>query len=339
MVESNGQSDVVAFLSSAAAWPDGSGPIERHDTHGAMVFLAGDLALKIKRAVKLPYLDFSTLALRQATLRRELALNQPQAPALYLDVIAITREADGRLAVGGSGDAVEWALKMRRFPQQALLLSVVERGGMTDELSAALADKIHAYHASAARPPQARERLDETVGHLLTALKAAPDNAIAAQAHRLAPLFDAALLQTGSLRKRRCDAGFVRRCHGDLHLGNIVVLDGVPTLFDALEFDETLATIDTLYDLAFLLMDLDRHGAGRAAGIVLDRYLGASHDPGAREGLAAMPLFLAARAAVRAVVALDRPSRSLPVRHVLETLQLAERYLRLLGGQAQPFQD
>lgn len=339
MTDGNDQSDVVAFLSSDAAWPEGSGPVERHDTHGAMVFLSGDLALKIKRAVKLPYLDFSTLALREATLRRELALNQPQAPALYLDVVAITREADGRLTLAGRGDAVEWVLKMRRFPQDALLTSIVAGGGMTDALAAALAETVHAYHSHAARAPDARERLQETVEHLLAALRAAPDTAIADEARRLTPLFSAALSQTASLRAERKELGYVRRCHGDLHLGNIVVIDGVPTLFDALEFDETLATIDTLHDLAFLLMDLHRHGAGRAADIVLERYLEASHDPCDLEGLAAMPLFLATRAAVRAVVALDRPSHQVPVRHILETLGFAEHYLTSPSGLGRLFQD
>lgn len=338
MTDGNGQSEVVAFLSSDAAWPDGSGPVERHDTHGAMVFLAGGLALKIKRAVKLPYLDFSTLALREATLRRELALNRPQAPALYLDVVAVTREADGRLAVGGRGDAVEWALQMRRFPQDALLASIVAGGGMTDALATALADKVHEYHANAEGAPGARERLQETASQLLKALKAAPDAAIADEARRLEPLFNTALANTAALRAERMEQGFVRRCHGDLHLRNIVVIDGVPTLFDALEFDETLATIDILYDLAFLLMDLDRHGTRRAAGIVLDRYLDVSHDPRHREGVAVMPLFLATRAAVRAVVALDRPSQ-VPVQHILETLGLAARYLRSPSERGRLFQD
>lgn len=324
------QNEVFAFLASSAAWPEGTGALERHETHGAVVFLGGDTALKVKRAVKLPYLDFSTLALREATLRRELTLNRPQAPSLYLDVVAITRRSDGgHLKIGGAGEVVEWALKMRRFPQEALLLSVVERGAMTDALAVALADRIADYHAAAERPTDARERLHETVAALTTGLRASSEERIIARADALEPLFVRALADTAQLRSERNEAGFVRRCHGDLHLGNIVVIDGVPTLFDALEFDEKLATIDTLYDLAFVLMDLDRHGAGRFAAIVLDRYLATTGDSLDGGGWALLALFLAARAAVRAVVAVDRlKARGEPLDPVLPTLDLAARYLR-----------
>lgn len=323
------QSEVFAFLAGAAAWPNNSGPIERQDTHGAAVFLCGDVALKVKRAVKLAYLDFSTLALREATLRRELDLNRPQAPSLYRDVVAITRAADGRLAVGGDGHAVEWALRMRRFPQEGLLLSIVARGAMTEALATALADRIAAYHAAAARPDAVRDRLGDAVSTLMTGLRSSGDEWITARATDLAPLFAEALSNTATLREQRRKAGFVRRCHGDLHLGNIVVLDGVPTLFDALEFDEALATVDTLYDLAFLLMDLDRHGAGRFAAIVLDRYLATTGDLLDRGGSALLALFLAARAAVRAVVAVDRlKARGEPLDPALPSLDLAARYLR-----------
>ena len=215
------QSEVFAFLASAAAWPEGSGPIEQHDTHGAAVFLSGDVALKVKRAVKLAYLDFSTLALREATLRRELALNQPQAPSLYRDVVAITRAIDGRLTVGGDGRVVEWALRMRRFPQEALLLSIVERGAMTEALAATLAERIAAYHAAAARPEGARERLGDAVAALMRGLRSSGDERSEARANDLEPLFAAALSRTAPLRARRRDAGFVRRCQGDLHLGHL----------------------------------------------------------------------------------------------------------------------
>lgn len=333
MREENDQGAAIAFLSDAAEWPAGAGPIERHETHGAIVFLGGGLALKIKRAVKLPYLDFSTLAIREATLRRELELNRPQAPGLYLDVVAITRDADGRLRIDGAGTPVEWALKMRRFPQEALLLSIVERGAMSEELATALADRIAAYHAAAARPAHARERLLETVGALIGGLKASGDAPIAARADTLEALFATALASTSALRTERCATGLVRRCHGDLHLANIVVLDGVPTLFDALEFDEDLATIDPLYDLAFVLMDLDRHGAGRHAAVLLDRYLALTHDARDQASVGLMPLFLAARATVRAVVAIDRlKAKGMALGPVDATLDHAERYLRLPAG-------
>lgn len=300
------QRDVVAFLSKPTSYSPPSDSVERSDTHGAHVFLAGRHAIKIKRAVRYGYMDFSTLERRRQFLERELEVNKAAAPDIYCRVIAITRGKDGALQLGGMGEPVEWALVMRRFEQSSLLSHIVKEGALDTELSKALADAVLASHAAA---PRAAER--------------DPVHSFRAIIDGLAPTFDTegakpfemspfarlagqALERAGDVLIRRAAAGFVRRCHGDLHLDNVVLWQGRPTLFDAIEFDEDMATIDTLYDLAFLLMDLDFHGAQAAANWVLNRYLLRSGSLLDIDGLAAMPLMLGLRAGIRAMVSLQR---------------------------------
>lgn len=312
------QSEVIAFLESAAAHGGQSGTVERIETHGAIVFLVGCDAYKIKRAVRFSYMDFSTLELRRKAIERELAVNRPHAPQIYLRVVPITRAADGRLRIGGTGTAVEWAVHMRRFDQSALLSAIADRGALTPDLARQVADAVLTSHRLA---PHVRDGNADA-----RMLKIATDLAhdLAELSEALAPFrldeFEARSMQALD-RARPClrargAAGFVARCHGDLHLNNIVLWNGAPVLFDAIEFDETLATIDTLYDLAFLLMDLDHRRHREAANIVLNRYLTRSDAALDIDGLAALPLFLGLRSAVRGLVAaqrgLQQPAQSAP---------------------------
>jgi hypothetical protein len=306
------EAEIVDVLRDPRSWPAGTTRVDTVETHGARVFLAGDTALKVRRPIRLPYLDFSTLEARRAYGERELALNAPHAPGLYDRLVPIIRAPDGTLALDGGlaldgpGTVVEWAVRMRRFDQDALLSAIADRDGITPDLAVALADMAAAYHRTAPVAAAARDGLPDIARAVLTGLA---DAGIAALADRIAALTtacDAALVATADVRGRRARDGHVRRCHGDLHLGNIVLIDGRPLPFDALEFDEALATIDTLYDLAFLLMDLWRRGQRTAATTVLGRYLWRTGDASDLEALAALPVSMAVRAAVRALVALDR---------------------------------
>lgn len=295
------QSDVIAFLLSPAPYPRPA-PVSHVETHGAHVFLCGEVALKIKRAVRYDYMDLSTLALREAMLRRELELNRAAAPMIYRDVIAVTRTADGHLTLGGDGPPVEWVLRMHRFAAEGELTAVATRGDLTDALAEALGRTIQHYHAKAPRRSQAGDRL---IGDIIDELaRVLADFGDELGADRVAAFLDQARRSLAGLSatlRRRTRSGHVRRGHGDLHLRNIVLIEGRPVLFDALEFDETLGTCDVLYDLAFLLMDLCHRQLDRAANAVLNTYLleaeGAEDD-----GLSALPLFLAVRAAIRAMV-------------------------------------
>lgn len=303
------QDEVFDFLGDGRAWPGRPTHVETIDTHGARVFLAGDEVLKVKRAVRLPYLDFSTLETRKHFCEREIALNTAAAPGIYRGAVAITREGDGYLAIGGSGTPVEWAVHMHRFRQDDLLVHVVQRGAFTRAMAEELGDAIYRQHASApaaASPAAYRtalENFDRVTGNVLRSLEG-HCRAVSGLADALAIQFESGL---GSpVLAKRAAAGRIRRCHGDLHLSNIVLWQGKPVPFDALEFDENLATIDTMYDLAFLLMDLDRRGARDMANAVLNRYLWRSRELIDIEGLALLPLFLGLRAAIRAMVTFDR---------------------------------
>ncbi len=299
------QSEVFAFLARPDSYGPGCEAVEVIETHAARVFLAGDMAFKIKRAVRYPYLDFSTLAQREWACRRELRLNRRTAPRLYLDVLPIHRDDDGGLSFDDLGPVVEWAVKMRRFPAEGLFERLAETGGLSFDLCRSLAEKVAALHGSAAvvgddEDPAALWGFPAVVAGNAAALAAHPDVFPAPAVAAFRARGEAEVEALRSLLEARDREGRVRHCHGDLHLRNICLFEGEPTLFDCLEFNDALATTDTIYDLAFLLMDFDEHGLVREANWVLNRYLETTDEAA---GLRALPLFLAQRAAIRAHVA------------------------------------
>jgi aminoglycoside phosphotransferase family enzyme/predicted kinase len=300
------QAEVLAFL-LAPATHAGTTPV-RIDTHGAVVVLAGPVAYKLKRAVVYPFLDYGTLDRRRAALEAELAINRPLAPTVYEAVVPVTRDADGRLALGGPGPALEFVLRMRRFDETATLDRVVARRPLAPAEIDALAVAVAAAHGAA--PPADGARWIADLGQYLgqndAALRGPPPLAPDAAVTALTAAARDRLGRLGPLLAVRAAAGHVRRCHGDLHLGNIVLLEGRPTLFDAIEFDPAIAAGDVLYDLAFLLMDLAERGHGAEANRLLNRYLVAARCPDHDAGLAALPFYLHLRAAIRAKVTAAR---------------------------------
>lgn len=326
----SGQDEIIEFLEDGRAWGN-KWRVRRIDTHAASVFLAGDRAWKLKRAVRLPYLDFSTCERRRAALETELELNRRTAPQLYLAVVPVTRNSAGSLRIGGPGQALDWLLEMRRFPDGALLSEIAARGELTHALLGELADRLAAFLATAAerRVPDGASRLRRVID----------DNFVAAESHL--SIFDAARLARLKLQQcrlldrhaelltRRGLRGRIRRGHGDPHLGNIALVDGRPTLFDCLEFDEELATVDTLYELAFLLMDLWRGDLRTEANIVFNRYLDLAADD--EEGICLLPLLMSVRAMIRAhVLAADSDRHGGATQQAEEArcyLDLAERLL------------
>jgi aminoglycoside phosphotransferase family enzyme len=295
------QHEAVAFLSEPAILGAPGAEIRRIDTHGAMVFLVGDRAFKLKRAVRFPYMDFSTVERRHAMCEAEIRLNRRTAPDIYLGVRALTRGADGRLRLDGTGPVVDWVVEMVRFDEDTLFDRLAQRGALEEPLIEALADVIVDFHDRAERRPgggaASLQRVIDTNAREFAGLA---DGVLdAAAAARLTALSAAMLDRYRQAIEQRREAGFVRRCHGDLHLRNVCLFEGRPTLFDALEFDDDLATHDVLYDLAFLLMDLWHRGLRRFANVVMNRYLWRRPTPAA---LAPMPLYLSLRAGVRAHV-------------------------------------
>ncbi len=306
--ESDNQEEVLAFLADPAT--HGGRRVQRIDTHAASVFLAGDRALKIKRAVRFPFLDYSTIERRKHACEAELAVNAPFAPEIYRRVVPITREAAGKLAVGGSGPPVEWAVEMRRFDEKRTL------DRLAAEIDEALADALgRAVAAAHAKAPAVEAdpwiaALGSCIDEHVEAFRQYPEIFPAAEIEALARASRATYTRLVPLFRERGRRGFVRRIHGDLHLGNIVLIDGKPVLFDAIEFSDIIASGDVFYDLAFLLMDLLERGLAPAADIVLNRYLAETRRTEDLDALAALPFFLSMRAAIRAEVTAARIERT-----------------------------
>ena len=274
----------------------GARPVE---TQISAVFVGETTAWKLKRAVRLDFLDFTTPEARRRFLERELALNSAAAPGLYRDVVPITDDADGP-ALAGSGPVMDWVLRMAPIAPGDFLLDQVE-AGLPDALLDALGDMVAADHArrSPAHGFDASHPGQNAIMNARSAMAAGlPGGKVSQWLLGAEQALDAA----APLLVKRAEAGLVRRAHGDMHLGNICLWQGAPAPFDALEFDEAMATIDLAYDFAFLLMDLDRRAGRAAANQVMNRYV-------ARTGDAALvrllPAFLSRRAMVRAHVTGD----------------------------------
>ncbi len=292
------QTDVIAFLEQLEP-----GAQKIIQTHAAIVALYPSEALKLKRAVKYDYLDFSTLDLRREMLQREIALNSRAAPGLYRDVVPITKDAQGRLSMNGTGEVVEWVLRMVRFSEEAELSVMADQGRVDTVIADALGQSIATYHREApAIFEDGAVLIEEIIDELDRVLSGLANILEQSRTQALLKELRHALVQSASLMGERGRAGWVRRCHGDLHLRNIIMWNGVPTPFDALEFDERLGTCDVLYDLAFLLMDLEHRGLRDEANATLNAYLSSWARDDHLTGLAALPLFLAVRATIRAMV-------------------------------------
>jgi uncharacterized protein len=324
MEANDSQAEVLRFLAEPST--HGGLEVRRIDTHASSVFLAGDRAFKVKRAVRFPFLDYSTLEQRRTACAAELEVNQPFAPELYRGILPISRDRDGRLALGRKGEPVEWAVEMRRFDENRTLDRVAEQGG----IDAALADTLGRVVAAAhARAPVVRAQpwiaaLADYLDQNEAAFRENPQLFAADAVAALKERSRAALARLRPLLVRRGELGLIRRGHGDLHLGNIALIDTRPVPFDAIEFSELVASGDVLYDLAFLLMDLIERGLGGAANIVLNRYLGETRREEDLDALAALPLFLSVRAAIRAKVTAARlpaaePQPRPPIARAAET--------------------
>lgn len=329
------QDEAIAFLSDPLNHKPEAKRVDRIDTHCAIVFLADDTVYKIKRDVHYDYIDCSTLAKREALCRRELAINQPHAPMIYRDVVAVTRERDGTLTIEGSGEPLEWALRMNRFDEEAVLENMAERGALSLSVAADLGEMVSRLH-------QVTETVSGVDGHDL--VREIIDE-LARVFGELTQIFDVAetdALDTGlrallerqrARLRKRARQGFVRRCHGDLHLRNIVRLGDEIVPFDALEFDDRLATTDILYDLAFLLMDMLHRGLAREANTTFNQYFSKEQAHAGLRGLALMPLFLSIRAAIRAMVSAQA------ARLEAKQSDTLKRRARLYLGEAQAFLD
>ena len=306
MSDGESQDAVFAFLSDPAT--HGGDAVKRIDTHAASVFLAGEHAFKVKRAVRFPFLDFSTLAKRKSACEAELRINRSFAPDIYRRVVAVTREADGRLTLDGTGTPVEWVLEMRRFDENATLDRLAQAGKVDRALADALGRAVAALHggANAVEAEPWIAALADYIEQNEAAFRERPDLFSPVEGEALAQRSRAAHARIRPLLVARGHHGLIRHLHGDLHLGNIVLLGGRPVPFDAIEFSPMIASGDVLYDLAFLLMDLVERGLKPAANVIFNRYLVETKRAEDLDALATLPLFLSLRAAIRAKVTAAR---------------------------------
>jgi len=292
------QDAVLAFLADPVSHGTPVGGMERIETHCAIVFLAGDRAYKLKRAIRYSSLDYTTRELRRAACEAELLLNRRTAPELYLGVRSINRDANGGLAFDGPGAALDYVVVMRRFAQSDLFDRLAETGRLTPELMHDLGQAIARFHLAAEIAPEfggsdAIRRViadnERELGLVAPALDGVTVETLGGRAHL-------ALDTVAELLDRRRTDGKVRRCHGDLRLANICLWEGRPTLFDCIEFSDEIGCIDVLYDLAFLLMDLQLRGRGDLGNAVFNAWMDLAPET---DGLLVLPLFLALRAATR----------------------------------------
>jgi aminoglycoside phosphotransferase family enzyme len=324
------QDEVVGFLSAPASYGLAHGEVETIATHCSIIFLVGERAFKLKRAIRFASLDYRALDQREHACRAELELNRRTAPALYLGVHSINRRPNGALAFDAAGPAVDWVVEMRRFRQVDLLDTMAQDGRLEAALMRVLGEEIARFHGVARVTPayggaagiraaiESNSHELELAGGLLDGLAVDELNARAFETlQALAPLLD-----------ERQAAGKVRQCHGDLRLANIYLEDGRPTLFDCVEFSAEVGCIDMLYDLAFLLVDLRQRGLAEFADIVLASYLAHTHD---EAGLPALPLFMSVRAATRSYTLADKASREAGTKEAKQHLAAAHDFFRLAG--------
>ena len=289
--------EVVSFLCNIAEKKD----VTVIETHLSIVVLSGSRAYKIKKAVHLPYADFSSAEQRLQACRNEVTLNRRTAPDLYLAAHRITRTSGHGLTFNGQGELVDAAVEMLRFPDNQVWDAMALRGELTVHMIDTVAYAIADFHQKAGNNPvsDGYERIErvlalneESNALIETVLEPGLLQGVQSQLRQTARLLSKQLDTRGA-------EGKIRRCHGDLHLRNICMFNGQPTVFDCIEFNDELANIDVLYDLAFLLMDLWRCGLPHLANRAMNRYLDETQDI---EGLCLLPFFMALRASIRAQV-------------------------------------
>ncbi len=286
----------------------GARPVQVFETHISWILIAGDYAYKFKKAVHFDFVDFSTLDARYFYCLEELRLNRRLAPNIYLAVVAITGDPVYPV-VGGSGTPIEYAVKMRAFPQQALWSHRIENGSLSTQDIDDLARLLAKFHQGAAIAPReslwgSRIELDKIANENLIQISVlVKDAAGRCNTSDLGAWQSAQQCKLGSVLEERKEQGFVRECHGDLHSENILTFNNQVVVFDCIEFNESLRWIDVMNDFAFIYMELRFHGLNKFAARMLNSYLEITGD---YDGMAVLRYYQTQRALVRCKVSLLR---------------------------------
>jgi len=329
---------LISSLLSPTAYPHAVDEVSLVETHISWVLLAGEYAYKIKKPVDLGFVDFSTLEKRRSYCEKEIELNGRLAPDLYLGVVTITRDTNDRLRIEGKEEPIEYAVKMRRFSQDTLLSHLIEQDELTPRHIDSLARKVAQFHATtdvaaAETDFGAADAIWKPVAENFRHIPVPPDHkSRQTQLDQLRNWSEEEFQRRLPIFAARKAAGMIRQCHGDLHLGNMIVEDGEVELFDCIEFNESLHWIDVISEIAFTVMDLEDRGRPDLAYRFLNGYLERTGD---YAGLAVLRYYLVYRATVRAKVAgirytqsEDEETKRDADEELQEYLNLAESYIK-----------
>jgi len=297
--------ELISALRNLAAYDHPTESVEIRETHISWVLLTGPFAYKIKKPVDFGFLDFSTLDKRRLCCEAELRLNRRLAPDLYLAVVPITGDPQN-LRIDGTGTPIEFAIKMRRFDEAALFDRLCQDDRLSVEHLDKLAETLARFHTNIDRstaedghglPENIFGAAEQNFSHIEPSQDDPTD---VAKLEAVRTWTSEAYSRCRETMLARKTAGFVRECHGDLHLGNIVLIDDRPTPFDCIEFNDDLRWIDVMSELAFLVMDLEVKGKRDLAFRLLNRYLEITGD---YRGLSLLNYYRVYRAMVRAKIA------------------------------------
>jgi len=349
---------IVRALAEPSFYPHRPARVEHVQTHISHVFLAGSYVYKLKKAVRFPFLDFSTLERRRYFCAEELRLNRRLSPAVYLDLVPVVRTGDGGLALGGDGELVEPVLRMRRLPADRMLPALLGRDAVDAAMIARLARLLADFHQRAATgpeitayaaPPALRSRWDDTMRTLLPFV----GTVLPAEEHAILADFGPRFVQRHEpLLRVRQDGGHIRDGHGDLHAEHVCFVDDSVAdaadgsalapgiyIFDCIEFSVAFRCNDVASEIAFLTMDLEHRGRRDLADAFAAAYMVAAADPTIA---LLLPFYAAARACVRATVAcltsaedeIAPPARAAAAAAARAYLALAVRSAWRAGGPA-----
>ena len=325
---------LIKSLLEAKAYPEPTAKVRLIETHVSFIFLTDHFVYKVKKPVNFGFLDFTTLDRRRFYCEEEVRLNRRLCPDIYLGVVELRQSARGA-SFAGAGKVIEYAVKMKRLPEERMLATLLERGEAGVEEMTRIARVIAAFHGKAARGPQIdacgstgiiRGNWEENFR------QTAPFAGVTIAPEELAVIrhwVERFLIGNEELFRARVAAGFIRECDGDLHSGNICLTNGI-CIFDCIEFNERFRYIDTAADLAFLLMDLEYAERPDLSAALLEAYLDETSDTGL---LALVDFYKVYRAFVRGKVKSFRVSEpGLPPEQLAEAKKEATRYFRLARG-------
>ncbi|MBW4519166.1 MAG: AAA family ATPase [Scytolyngbya sp. HA4215-MV1] len=279
-------------------------PIQLIQTHVSYVLLTGDFVYKVKKPVNFGFLDFSTLEKRHHFCQEELRLNQRGAGDLYLEVLPITQSGE-QFQLGGDGQTVEYAVKMRQFPQDTLLSHLFEQGNLTEAILLNLAKTLADFHQTAPTSgyvrsfgeiPQVRQSIDENYDQTVQYIGGPQTQS---QFDETKAYTDRFFAERHPLFASRIQHNWIRECHGDVHLRNIALWQDKLWLFDCIEFNEPFRFVDVMFDVAYIIMDLDVRKRSDLSTLFLNAYI---EQTGDWEGLQVLPIYLSRQSYVRAKV-------------------------------------